>query len=365
MEMEFECDGKLVKGYIPIYVCCPCNCGGSEPVPVTGIEVDPETAALHVGDTLQLTATVSPANATDKRVTWSSSDPTVATVDANGKVTAVSEGTVVITATTRDGGHSASCTVTVSEKGGPGPEDPHFPEEGRINLYRGEALLGTYDTYEETYWDATDGDTMYFGEGTFVCDKATEPTRWTNPPLGTTKAITLCGIAGKTILEVRSDITGGSYNSLFHTTDTESPTSQIAAVYRGFIFNYRRSEGGASHNHSIFMYCSGITVENCVIKTPGTTSPAIAYYNYGRGHNNTVKNCTFVSEQPFQKSWTGAEKVDMYNCAFNVAMPADISATGKNTGIFGVSVDQNNYKLNDADNSQYGVYSGPHAWPNP
>lgn len=80
---------------------------------VTDVTLDPETARLPIGDELQLTATVLPENATDKSVTWNSSDESVAKVDANGKVTAIGEGTATITVTTTDGGHTATCTVTV------------------------------------------------------------------------------------------------------------------------------------------------------------------------------------------------------------------------------------------------------------
>ena len=68
---------------------------------------------LSEGDTARLTATVEPANATNQNVTWASSAPDVATVDASGNVTAVAKGTATITATTKDGGKNATCTVTV------------------------------------------------------------------------------------------------------------------------------------------------------------------------------------------------------------------------------------------------------------
>ena len=66
------------------------------------ITVEPGTEALNVGETAELTAKVDPSNATDPTVTWTSSDETVATVDANGKVTAVGGGTATITAKAGD-----------------------------------------------------------------------------------------------------------------------------------------------------------------------------------------------------------------------------------------------------------------------
>ncbi|MHC1682582.1 MAG: Ig domain-containing protein [Clostridiaceae bacterium] len=81
--------------------------------PVTGITLNKSTDKLQVGETDTLTATISPADATNKNVTWTTSDSTIATVDSTGKVTGVKVGTVTITATTEDGGLTATCTVTV------------------------------------------------------------------------------------------------------------------------------------------------------------------------------------------------------------------------------------------------------------
>ena len=81
------------------------------PIPVNKVTLDKDTLTLTCDKTAKLTATVYPDNADDKTVTWSSSDETVATVDNNGTVTAVKEGTANITA--RAGGKTATCKVTV------------------------------------------------------------------------------------------------------------------------------------------------------------------------------------------------------------------------------------------------------------
>ena len=74
------------------------------------------TATLFEGEDLTLTATVTPDDAADKSISWSSSNPSVATVDNTGKVTAVATGTAIITAMANDGsGVSASCEVTVTK----------------------------------------------------------------------------------------------------------------------------------------------------------------------------------------------------------------------------------------------------------
>ena len=85
-----------------------------EPTLVTSISLDRNTATLNAGESLALSVTVLPDDATDKSVTWTSSNDGVATVDADGVVTAVGTGVAEVTATANDGsGLSASCSVTV------------------------------------------------------------------------------------------------------------------------------------------------------------------------------------------------------------------------------------------------------------
>ena len=88
-------------------------------IPVTSISLDQTSLTMKSGDTVVLTATVGPANATDKTVSWSSSDGSVASVDANGKVTAGKAGTATITA--KAGDKTATCPVLVTMPSG-GPE---------------------------------------------------------------------------------------------------------------------------------------------------------------------------------------------------------------------------------------------------
>ena len=90
----------------------------TEKVPVTGVTVDKTESELYVGGTLQLTAAVQPAEATNPGVEWYSNNPEVATVDANGLVTAVAGGKAMIAAMTVDGSKTAYCAVTVKYKEG-------------------------------------------------------------------------------------------------------------------------------------------------------------------------------------------------------------------------------------------------------
>ena len=81
----------------------------------TGVTLDKTSLSLRKGETYTLTATVAPANATDKTVAWSSGNTNVATVDGKGKVTGVAAGNALVTAKTADGNRTAVCAVTVTD----------------------------------------------------------------------------------------------------------------------------------------------------------------------------------------------------------------------------------------------------------
>ena len=84
-------------------------------VSVTGVKLSATVAELTIGNSKQLTAAISPTNATNKGVTWSSSNTNVASVSSSGVVVAKGEGTATITVKTDDGGYTAACTIRVSK----------------------------------------------------------------------------------------------------------------------------------------------------------------------------------------------------------------------------------------------------------
>jgi len=87
----------------------------SAPVDVSGISLSGCRSDLDVGDFHKLSAIISPANADDRSVTWNSSNPLVATVDENGLVSPVSEGSVTISITSNDGGYTDLCAIEITE----------------------------------------------------------------------------------------------------------------------------------------------------------------------------------------------------------------------------------------------------------
>ena len=124
-ELTFENVDKSIPVYVPAGSVEAYKAAGgwskfsnivSMAVSITHITLSQSSVTLIEGETITLAATVTPDDATDSSVTWSSSAPNVATVDNTGKVTAIAPGSVTITATANDGsGVSASCEVTVQE----------------------------------------------------------------------------------------------------------------------------------------------------------------------------------------------------------------------------------------------------------
>lgn len=142
-----------------------CACGDKSyatATPVLGVTLDKQTMSLTVGSTGTLTATITPTDAANQSLTWTSDKEAVATVDENGKVTAVAEGTANITVKTVDGEKTAVCTVTVTAKtsGGSssgGSSTPTYPvtkpsktENGSVTVSPTSAKRGSVVTITVT-----------------------------------------------------------------------------------------------------------------------------------------------------------------------------------------------------------------------
>ena len=93
-----------------------CKDDDDEPIAVASISLDAATKTLSPGEEFDLTATITPSNAVNKDVDWSTSDANVATVDADGHVIAIARGTATITVKTDDGEKTAACAVTVTKR---------------------------------------------------------------------------------------------------------------------------------------------------------------------------------------------------------------------------------------------------------
>ncbi len=122
--------------FLAVFAFFSCDTGenGSgdpgDQVEVTGIKIEPEGKILTVGAEFQLTATLSPSNATDRRISWESSHPEVASVSETGLVKALSAGIASITVTALANGKKAQCMITVNAGDTPGPGPGPEPATG-------------------------------------------------------------------------------------------------------------------------------------------------------------------------------------------------------------------------------------------
>ena len=126
----------------------------SASVLVTGVSLDQSQISVNVGGSYAFVATVSPSNATNKAVTWSTSDSSVVSITTGGVARGVSPGTATITATTSDGGKTATCQVTVLS--------PTYKVTVKVGaydcfkIYSPSSASGTY--YQDTTFDVSAGE---------------------------------------------------------------------------------------------------------------------------------------------------------------------------------------------------------------
>ena len=131
------------------------TCEVTVAVPVTGVSLDKATMSLTAGSTGTLTATITPENATNKNLTWTSDNEAVVAV-SDGVVSAVAAGTANITVTTADGGKTATCVVTVTRRSSSSSR-PSYPittpdktENGSVNISSTSAKRGSTVTITVT-----------------------------------------------------------------------------------------------------------------------------------------------------------------------------------------------------------------------
>jgi len=172
MQIQFNPGGGKME-YFMRFFGCPIRPVYGDVVMVGGISINKDKVDMVTGELLQLTAVLSPVNAFEKGILWSSSDASVATVNTNfeegGLVTALAAGEATITATSVDGGYSASCTITVESA------DPKMVDLG-LSVKWADRNLGAHTPYEHgSYysWGETAPKNNYnlssykFGDGTY------------------------------------------------------------------------------------------------------------------------------------------------------------------------------------------------------
>ena len=113
-------------------------------IAVESVSLDKSNLTLEVGDTNTLSATINPVNATNRNLSWKSSDESVVTVSTSGVVTAKKIGTATITVTTEDGNKTATCNISVTQK--TNKADDIYKDNGNIQSTSGVTTIGGTDT---------------------------------------------------------------------------------------------------------------------------------------------------------------------------------------------------------------------------
>ena len=132
-------------------------------IDVTGIEISDASKSSGPGDTYQLSASLTPNDATDQCILWSSSDENVVTVDESGLIYAVGEGNADITASSRDGGYSAVCAVTVGQLSIPVAGITVSPDELSLEINETKSLTATIipeDASDKSYTWSSDKESV-------------------------------------------------------------------------------------------------------------------------------------------------------------------------------------------------------------
>ena len=245
----------------------------STPVAVTGVKLNKDTLTVEKGKSGTLTATVEPNDATNKKVTWKSSDEKIATVDDQGNVTGVGVGEATITVTTEDGGKTATCAVEVTDADSSTSPAPGSP-----------------------------ADTVIFGESPIVWD-VSQPNPWT---------LTVSpGPAGCKMQE--GDKIEWSVSNKDTTMNTEEflpaltvkgdgLSVSVSNKYPGeYIFSatYVKADGTKSKAVTKDATISGITLNKSKVEMTLDKTDALAVdKSYGMATGGTVRDIVWTSSDP-------------------------------------------------------------------
>jgi len=341
-------------------------------IPVAGVTLDRTTLSIAVGNSrATLTATITPANATNKNVTWASSDPGVATV-SNGEVTPVSTGNATITVTTVDRNLTATCAVTVLPPGTPdltgtvsigfnSTNDGYWVNGTLKATYTGNGTSPQYQWYRGTSPISGAASMTYTIQAADLNNtikvEVTSPGFTGSVSSGNTPTIDKTGIYTQTQLAaIGTDATtlGRSYilvNNI-SLTGTWTPIGTSTAPFTGTFDGNGHTITGLSISTStdyqgLFGQIGSNTSSNATVKNLGLTNVSIStttgeYIGGVAGSNyGTIQNCYVTSTGYLQGKdriggIAGVTSGRIENC-YTTADVNVIDASGNGGGIVGIS----------------------------
>lgn len=210
-------------------------------VNVSGVSIDQGSLSLEVGQTATLIATVSPNDAVNKTLTWSSSASLIASINNSGLVTALSAGSTTITVTTNDGGYQAYCNVTVTAPAAP---SGYSLVTNSDQLSAGDKIIFAYKTSSFTAGALSTSFLTQLSDATFTSDKNTI----TNP--GSSLIFTLGGTSGAwTFANSNGDtLKSSAAKNVNFSTGTATWTISVDASGNSTVTNTTTSYGSLQYN---------------------------------------------------------------------------------------------------------------------
>ena len=276
---------------------------------VEGVSLDKNSATIKVGATLQLTPTITPSYAKNKNVSWFSSSSSVATVNSNGLVTGVSEGTATITVRTEDGNFTATCTVTVS-----GSQDDVYNVEITRNSF---AQAGSYNWYGWSQNDVTGKAYMYTSEKSkmqFNGNK-TGKALFSDTSKGTIKSITVKSQTNSPKWTLYTSNTPYSENTVKSgtsqgqkATSTSGVKWELSNTDRYFSLNL--DESGAAYLSSIIVeYDSGVVPPTPTPKVNSIDLPSTLSINKSTSSTGTITPIVDADEgASYTINWSSSDE---------------------------------------------------------
>ena len=329
--------------------------------PVTSISLNSSSRTMDALETFQLTATANPSTAVDRRVSWSSSDPAIASVDANGLVTAYKKGSAVITVSAMDGsGVTATCKITVANNGyvctSPTQmESPHnYPNNcGDAWIYTAAGATSLKVTFDKRTNMESGFDYLY------IYNAAGEQVgKYTGTSLAG-KTITVTGPSVK--IKLVSDDSGNEWGfkvTGITVTSSAAPTAPVVRIGNSAtsgkpMLTWNAVEGATSYR----IYRS--TSKGSGYSLLGTTT-ATSYTNTGAKAGTTyyyrVKACNDAGLSPYSNVVSGQVKTVTPKPSAPVVKIGNSAASGKPMLTWNAVSGATSYKVYRAT-SKSGTYS--------
>jgi hypothetical protein len=288
-------------------------------VAVTAVRINQEDQTLVIGGTLKLSVTITPGNATNKKVTWSSDNESVATVSSQGTVTAVSEGAAIITVTTVSGKKTDTITITVSK------------------IYN-QTKNTSYETIQNAIDDADSGDIIMVGVGIY------------NEAISIDKSLTLLG--------AQAGVDARNRNGDETIIDPNDPSG---GANKSWVVRVRASnviiEGFTIQNPSLIYGSAGliditgawnnIQIKNNIFQNPGIrTSNSTNWGKFGiniegvsnvRVENNYFRNILCDTATPWNGTaaiWpSGSSNIEILNNRIENITTYGVGLSGNNSNV--------------------------------